>query len=235
MDAIEYLDSLVKEYLLFRGYTRAVSAVQVDADTDPGLGYQAERLGNQLFHFLIPGLHTQQLVQLLNFLEAHVFSKLSAELRQAAADLHVSISCSPCQQCLLGLEHIGPSWLVFALLCFYPGDHNDVGSVYMQTAVLRCFIITAVQKKHLDKVHELFRLAGSQLSSGKHADTWTAWFSLPYLRDAHHSPQFQVCTNHLCHIGLKVAHFHQLDQALASARKRPRFAGLLFSGLGSHG
>ena len=89
MDAISYLDWLVKEYLLFRGFAIAVTAFNSEAKADPGLGYQAEQLSDQLFRVLIPSLRTEDLVSLLTFLQTHIFSKLDGELCHAASELEV--------------------------------------------------------------------------------------------------------------------------------------------------
>ena len=97
MDAIPYLDGLVKEYLLFRGFAKTVTAFHRDCKSDPGLGYQAEQLSDQLFRSLIPNHRADDLVNLLTFLRTHIFSKLDAGLVQAAADIEVcSVQCLPC-------------------------------------------------------------------------------------------------------------------------------------------
>lgn len=44
MQALPYLDSLIKEYLLFRGFTRTLQAFAVDAAADLGCGFQADAL-----------------------------------------------------------------------------------------------------------------------------------------------------------------------------------------------
>ncbi len=49
MQALPYLDSLIKEYLLFRGFTRTLQAFAVDAAADLGCGFQADPLTRPLF------------------------------------------------------------------------------------------------------------------------------------------------------------------------------------------
>lgn len=68
MDALPYVDTLFKEYLLFRGFTNTVEAFNKDLAKDPGCGFQAERITELIFRKLIPGLDCQQLVDFLEFL-----------------------------------------------------------------------------------------------------------------------------------------------------------------------
>ena len=89
MDAISYLDGLVKEYLLFRGFAKTVSVFNSEAKADPGLGYQAEQITEHLFRVLIPQLRTDDLASLLKFLQLHVFSKLAEGLADSAEQIEV--------------------------------------------------------------------------------------------------------------------------------------------------
>jgi hypothetical protein len=40
MDALPYVDSLIREYLLFRGFVSSLEAFSRDLDADPGCGLQ---------------------------------------------------------------------------------------------------------------------------------------------------------------------------------------------------
>ena len=92
MDAISYLDRLVKEYLLFRGFARTVTAFDNDSKSVPGLGFQAEQLCDHLFRVLLAEHRAEELVSLLSFLQNHVYSKLKGELSGAGADVEVRLS-----------------------------------------------------------------------------------------------------------------------------------------------
>lgn len=89
MEAISYLDSLVKEYLLFRGFAKTVTAFTADCKHDPGLGYQGQQISDHLFNTLIPQHRTEDLVSLLKFLQSHIFCKLPEQLASAAEQLEV--------------------------------------------------------------------------------------------------------------------------------------------------
>ena len=90
MDAISYLDGLVKEYLLFRGFARTVLSFKSESQSDPGLGYQAEQISDQLFNVLIPQHRADSLVSLLTFLQSHIFSKLDAHFSSTAEQVEVN-------------------------------------------------------------------------------------------------------------------------------------------------
>lgn len=49
VDALPYVDALIKEYLLFRGFTSTLSAFTKDLAADPGCGFQAERITELMF------------------------------------------------------------------------------------------------------------------------------------------------------------------------------------------
>lgn len=70
MDALPYVDTLFKEYLLFRGFASTLAAFSADLAADPGGGFQAEALASALFRSLIPALDVQQLVGFLEYLQA---------------------------------------------------------------------------------------------------------------------------------------------------------------------
>ena len=89
MEALPYLDSLFREYLLFRGFTRSLQAFSGELATDKGCGFQADALNDLIFGRLIPQLDGQGLIGLLDFLATQVFSRLSGAHEAAAAKLEV--------------------------------------------------------------------------------------------------------------------------------------------------
>jgi hypothetical protein len=68
MDALPYVDALIKEYLLFRGFQATLTSFTADLAADPGCGFQAERITDLIFRQLIPGLDCTALVEFLEFL-----------------------------------------------------------------------------------------------------------------------------------------------------------------------
>eukprot|EP00879_Flechtneria_rotunda_P022966 GHRR01024275.1.p1 GENE.GHRR01024275.1~~GHRR01024275.1.p1 ORF type:complete len:188 (+),score=66.40 GHRR01024275.1:512-1075(+) len=78
MDALPYVDTLFKEYLLFRGFTSTLDAFSKELAADPGWGFQAERITTHIFHKLIPSLDCKQLVNFLEFLNMGLYSRLDS-------------------------------------------------------------------------------------------------------------------------------------------------------------
>jgi hypothetical protein len=83
MQALPYVDGLVREYLLFRGFARASQALAADAAADRGCGFQADALARLVFGRLIPQRDGAALVELLAFLRARLFRHLDAGLDAA--------------------------------------------------------------------------------------------------------------------------------------------------------
>jgi hypothetical protein len=46
MDALPYVDSLIREYLLFRGFVSSLEAFSRDLEADPGCGLQVGQEGS---------------------------------------------------------------------------------------------------------------------------------------------------------------------------------------------
>ena len=89
MQALPYLDQLVQEYLLFRGFTRALQAFAADSAADCSCGFQADALASLVFQRLIPHHDGTALVELLEFLQARLFRHLDADLDPAVRKLQV--------------------------------------------------------------------------------------------------------------------------------------------------
>lgn len=76
MDAIPYMDTLFKEYLLFRGFTNTMTAFNQDLSTDRGCGFQAEKISQLIFGKIMPSFDCEQLVDLLDFLNLRQVASL---------------------------------------------------------------------------------------------------------------------------------------------------------------
>jgi len=87
MQALPYVDSLVREYLLFRGFARASQALAADAAADRGCGFQADALARLVFGRLIPQRDGAALVA---FLRARLFRHLDAGLDAAVRKMQAS-------------------------------------------------------------------------------------------------------------------------------------------------
>lgn len=89
MDAIPYVDSLIKEYLLFRGFTGSLRAFNKDLASDRGCGFQADQLCELIFRKLVPLDQASELMEVLDFLNTRVYSRLPGSYEEVIRKLEV--------------------------------------------------------------------------------------------------------------------------------------------------
>jgi len=92
MDAIPYVDSLIKEYLLFRGFTGTLRAFNKDLSSDRGCGFQADQLCDLVFRRLVPLDQASELMEVLDFLNSRVYSRLPGSCEEVIRKLEVTHS-----------------------------------------------------------------------------------------------------------------------------------------------
>lgn len=90
MDAIPYVDSLIKEYLLFRGFTGSLRAFNRDIASDRGRGFQADQLSELIFRKLLPLDQASELMEVLEFLSSRVYSRLPGSYEGVIRKLEVN-------------------------------------------------------------------------------------------------------------------------------------------------
>lgn len=90
MDAIPYVDSLIKEYLLFRGFTGSLRALNRDISSDRGHGFQADHLCDMVFRKLLPLDQASELMEVLEFLSNRVYSRLPGSYETVIRKIEVS-------------------------------------------------------------------------------------------------------------------------------------------------
>ncbi len=90
MDAIPYVDSLIKEYLLFRGFTGTLRALNKDLASDRGCGFQADQLCELVFRRLVPLDQASDLMEVLDFLSSRVYSRLPGSCEEVIRKLEVT-------------------------------------------------------------------------------------------------------------------------------------------------
>lgn len=75
MAHIQYVDSLIREYMLFRGFSNTLKTFDTELKTDKDKGFRVDKIIDQI----LGAINTQDL-QLLreiwNHLDGHLFSKL---------------------------------------------------------------------------------------------------------------------------------------------------------------
>ncbi|KAF9542183.1 WD repeat-containing protein 91 [Mortierella hygrophila] len=75
MNSIQHIDELVKEYLLFRGFTNSYKAFEADSKTDKDKGFQADKIIEELF-LSIAAMDLTALLDHWRYLDIRYFSRL---------------------------------------------------------------------------------------------------------------------------------------------------------------
>ncbi|KAF9153127.1 WD repeat-containing protein 91 [Linnemannia schmuckeri] len=75
MNSIQHIDELVKEYLLFRGFTNSYKAFEADSKTDKDRGFQADKIIEELFSS-IAAMDLTALLDHWRYLDIRYFSRL---------------------------------------------------------------------------------------------------------------------------------------------------------------
>ncbi|UPR02673.1 WD40 repeat domain-containing protein [Chloropicon primus] len=91
MDMLPYVDSLIKEYFLFRGFTSSYHAFELDSSSDKSKVFNVEECASLLLDTFLPNFQSKRMVSLCQFLESNIFSKLEPELQQAFKRLTASL------------------------------------------------------------------------------------------------------------------------------------------------
>ncbi|KAF8949018.1 WD repeat-containing protein 91 [Haplosporangium gracile] len=75
MNSIQHIDELVKEYLLFRGFTNSYKAFEADSKADKDKGFQADKIIEELFSS-IAAMDLTALLDHWRYLDIRYFSRL---------------------------------------------------------------------------------------------------------------------------------------------------------------
>nr|GLL20097.1 WD repeat-containing protein 91 homolog isoform X1 [Ipomoea trifida] len=90
MENLQYAEELVREFLVFRGFTKTLQAFEKELGTDIGKGFQVDSLLDLIFSVYIPKCQAENLVNLLHFFK-QCFGSYEAELMSTLSKLEVSI------------------------------------------------------------------------------------------------------------------------------------------------
>lgn len=90
MENMQYAEELVREFLVFRGFTNSLQAFEKELTTDIGSGFEVDRILDLIFSVYIPKFQAKDLVNLLSFLK-QCFSSSDTAILAALSKLDVSI------------------------------------------------------------------------------------------------------------------------------------------------
>ncbi|CAL8462386.1 g1919 [Coccomyxa elongata] len=91
MEALKYIDTLFKEYLLFRGFTTTLQTFNSDLASDRGCGFQVDQIVTMVFQKIIRQNRGKQLVEMLEFLDSQLYCHLDASYETTTRKLEVSL------------------------------------------------------------------------------------------------------------------------------------------------
>mmetsp|Transcript_2994 Transcript_2994/g.10799 ORF Transcript_2994/g.10799 Transcript_2994/m.10799 type:complete len:656 (+) Transcript_2994:219-2186(+) len=90
MDALEYVDVLFREYLLFRGFRDTLSAFDKERLSDKSNGFQVEKIVEMCFNHC-HNYEAKELLELWQFLDSRFFSRLDGRFTDSINKLETSL------------------------------------------------------------------------------------------------------------------------------------------------
>ncbi|CAA7402690.1 unnamed protein product [Spirodela intermedia] len=91
MENMLYAEELLREFLVFRGFTGTLQAFEAELATDIGQGFQVDKLLELVFSAYVPKFQADKLVSLLSFFRHRLSSSSDAVLAASLGKLEVSI------------------------------------------------------------------------------------------------------------------------------------------------
>ncbi|KAK9094499.1 hypothetical protein Scep_025968 [Stephania cephalantha] len=91
MGYMHYADELVKEFLVFRGFTNTLQTFETELSTDIGKGFQVDKILDLIFLEYVPKFQTEKLVGLLGFLKQYYSASIDTVFLSTLSKLEVSI------------------------------------------------------------------------------------------------------------------------------------------------
>ncbi|XP_038211004.1 WD repeat-containing protein 91 [Zerene cesonia] len=90
MAHLQFVDELVREYLLFRGFTSTVKAFENDLKADKDKGFRVDKIVEQIVHY-INASDLNGLKEYWTHLDSLVFSKLEVHVQPAVRKIEYSL------------------------------------------------------------------------------------------------------------------------------------------------
>ncbi|KAL3630665.1 hypothetical protein CASFOL_023649 [Castilleja foliolosa] len=90
MEKMKFAEELVREFLVFRGFTNTLQAFEKELATDIGKGFQVDKILDLIFSTYIPKFESEKLIDLLNFFR-NCFSYSDSKLIAVLSKLEQSI------------------------------------------------------------------------------------------------------------------------------------------------
>ncbi|XP_058096099.1 uncharacterized protein LOC131241318 isoform X1 [Magnolia sinica] len=91
MENMQYAEELVREFLVFRGFTNTLQVFETELSTDIGKGFEVDKIIDLVFSEYVPKFQAEKLVSLLSFLKQCLSSSSETVLISTLSKLEVSI------------------------------------------------------------------------------------------------------------------------------------------------
>ncbi|CAN6705828.1 unnamed protein product [Malus baccata var. baccata] len=91
MENMQYAEELVREFLVFKGFTNTLQAFDSELSTDIGKGFQVDRIMELIFSVYVPKFQAEKLVGLFSFFKQCLSSSSERVLLTTLSKLEVSI------------------------------------------------------------------------------------------------------------------------------------------------
>ncbi|XP_061342004.1 uncharacterized protein LOC133288297 [Gastrolobium bilobum] len=91
MEKMQYAEELVREFLVFRGFTYTLEAYETELRTDIGKGFEVDKILDLIFSVYVPKFQADKLVSLLGFFKHYLSSSSQTTLVSTLSKLEASL------------------------------------------------------------------------------------------------------------------------------------------------
>lgn len=152
MAHIQYVDGLIREYMLFRGFSSSLKSFDSELKSDKDKGFRVDKIIEQITHSInIQDL--QGLRDIWNHLEGHMFSKLEHSF--------ASGKYLPIFNLLINITYL------------YSFIKSFLAVKKLECGILKLYLVTAFTAYKMDKITEFFQKLAPELHS---QSEWKEWF-----------------------------------------------------------
>ncbi|KAI4332382.1 hypothetical protein L6164_017296 [Bauhinia variegata] len=91
MENMQFAEELVREFLIFRGFTNTLQPFEIELRTDIGKGFEVDKILDLIFSVYIPKFQIEKLVDLLGFFKRYLSSSSETAFTGTLSKLETSI------------------------------------------------------------------------------------------------------------------------------------------------
>lgn len=91
MEKMHHAEELVREFLVFRGFTNTLESYEAELRTDIGKGFEVDKILDLIFSVYVPNFHADKLLALLGFFKHYLSSSSDTPLVSTLSKLETSL------------------------------------------------------------------------------------------------------------------------------------------------